>query len=1082
MGRLLVGKLQKHKILLLILAASSFFYVILPAFRARFELSAEEGIARRTRWEDGGSDEPVKHEEESSNEIIDEYVEELTGNNQVRAAIVYFLQKNAQSRTVHSLYVSLRRLFDHFNNHAAYPVFIFVEDFSTNAQADLLLKLTLPDPKVPGRVGRLDRVRFFPIKLDFPAGVETDPDKLVPLYKDQWPQKNHITYWWFDAVFSHPAIVGLDYIWLIEPDTYLESDIQYDPFDAMQSYNVSYAYGSTKKSPPDDVMLLWDLTAGYLTNRKRRNAGRRSLQQIVQVPPRQKRMDADMMAYETHYEFLHVPTFRLHHGIREFTKQVLESNGIYLYGWPIGPLRWLTVNLNLNMDSTTMHFCDIDYNNTAIYYPRTCTFPSFLGPDPYRPKHKKPATQRLKAIPRQNLVEGIEEDSATQGGVLRRRDARDRMSKRQSSDQDHTPDDERKRQRVLDDDDLDFNFTTDPVSPQPDVEENDASTSGLMSNSLFDGDDDSEDEEEWEEVFNADGTVVDSPAVSTPQEASSSNSASEEKAEFSIVISPEPKDTTPTMQAIAVSVVPTNISQPLSEGQQKAKKQRKAMLFLNSLRTLSKWWAGNFPVSSPVEVVRDEEKDDTGPRRILASLGRFLELPSDHADRFISCEASVIAFVSACRGLGIETRFVCSLHPVSLSFAGSPSKKRKKSSSATASPQDASTGPEPEDSKVTVVSPLRFWCEIYSPHENRFIAVDPINDVVDNPTSMEPPTTAHKQLQFSYIVAYDAVFGVKDVTQRYTSHFGSVTSRLRVPAGPDGDGWWKRTLWLYSDSGKSERDMVEDSELKKTVTNETMPNNLAGFVNHPLYALERHCKKYELIYPSGKEHAIGQYKGELVYPRSHVKQLRTREGWLKEGRSIKEDEVPCKFTKVRAATINRKRQIEQAKANEAASPSEEKSDPSADPSKSGLFGEWQTDVYKAPPIVDGKIPKNSYGNIEMFHPNMLPPGAAHLRLSGVGKIAKRLGIDYASAVDFLFAPVKVGFEFHHNQSTPVVEGIVVAKEFEELLKEAYQENASRLEQQALEKRQTRVVGRWRRLVLKLLTRERLRRDYMDEDE
>lgn len=43
----------------------------------------------------------------------------------------------------------------------------------------------------------------------------------------------------------------------------------------------------------------------------------------------------------------------------------------------------------------------------------------------------------------------------------------------------------------------------------------------------------------------------------------------------------------------------------------------------------------------------------------------------------------------------------------------------------------------------------------------------------------------------------------------------------------------------------------------------------------------------------------------------------------------------------------------------------------ADASKTGLFAEWQTERYNPPPVVNGKIPKNSFGNYELFQPQMV---------------------------------------------------------------------------------------------------------------
>jgi xeroderma pigmentosum group C-complementing protein len=47
-----------------------------------------------------------------------------------------------------------------------------------------------------------------------------------------------------------------------------------------------------------------------------------------------------------------------------------------------------------------------------------------------------------------------------------------------------------------------------------------------------------------------------------------------------------------------------------------------------------------------------------------------------------------------------------------------------------------------------------------------------------------------------------------------------------------------------------------------------------------------------------------------------------------------------------------------------------------------VFGRWQTDVYVAPPAKDGKVPRNEYGNVELFKPWMLPKGTVHLPVQG----------------------------------------------------------------------------------------------------
>ena len=43
-----------------------------------------------------------------------------------------------------------------------------------------------------------------------------------------------------------------------------------------------------------------------------------------------------------------------------------------------------------------------------------------------------------------------------------------------------------------------------------------------------------------------------------------------------------------------------------------------------------------------------------------------------------------------------------------------------------------------------------------------------------------------------------------------------------------------------------------------------------------------------------------------------------------------------------------------------------------------VFGEWQTDPYIPPPAVDGKVPRNEFGNVELFQMSMLPLGTTYL--------------------------------------------------------------------------------------------------------
>ena len=53
-------------------------------------------------------------------------------------------------------------------------------------------------------------------------------------------------------------------------------------------------------------------------------------------------------------------------------------------------------------------------------------------------------------------------------------------------------------------------------------------------------------------------------------------------------------------------------------------------------------------------------------------------------------------------------------------------------------------------------------------------------------------------------------------------------------------------------------------------------------------------------------------------------------------------------------------------------------DPEDDEGETGLYAEFQTEVYVPPPVVEGRVPKNSFGNIDIYVPSMVPQGGTHV--------------------------------------------------------------------------------------------------------
>ena len=303
-----------------------------------------------------------------------------------------------------------------------------------------------------------------------------------------------------------------------------------------------------------------------------------------------------------------------------------------------------------------------------------------------------------------------------------------------------------------------------------------------------------------------------------------------------------------------------------------------------------------------------------------------------------------------------------------------------------------------------------------------------------------------------YVLAYDNDCSVKDVTARYASKWLTITRKLRISyIDPE---WWKDTLSPYKTQNQK-MDEEENRQLESCLLSQDMPTSIAAFKNHPLFALRRHLLKYEAIYPKDVP-SVGFVRGEEIFPRSAIHTLHSQGKWLQFAREVREGEVPYKM--VASFLKNKKNNV-----------------PTDTPSLA-LFGEWQTIDYQVPSAENGKVPRNEYGNVNLFKPSMLPKGCVHLRLNGLSKVANKLKIDSAVAI--------VGFGNGGGGcmgSHPEADGYIVCQEHEEILRAAWDEEQVNIAKREEEKRLKAIYGRWKTLIQGALCAARVKRKYVNTD-
>ena len=369
-----------------------------------------------------------------------------------------------------------------------------------------------------------------------------------------------------------------------------------------------------------------------------------------------------------------------------------------------------------------------------------------------------------------------------------------------------------------------------------------------------------------------------------------------------------------------------------------------------------------------------------------------------------------------------------------------------------------------------------YWTEVVSPITSEIIPVDPI--ILIPSVAMSPEHLAQfesrgikadkaKQV-FGYIVAYSTDGTAKDVTTRYLKRhmWPGRTKGVRIPVEKvpvynktgkikhyEEYDWFKTVMSGYSRTADM-RTVADDIEEGKDLTAvkhekkelKVSEGTLQSYKNSAEYVLERHLRREEALRPGSKPvkaFTVGKgdkMKEEPVYRRDDVETCRTSESWHKEGRAVKPGtlfqscppygfsprrnaesglvigEFPMKMVPVRAVTLTRKREVEEAERD-------------GEKLKQGLYALHQTDWIIPPPIENGIIPKNAFGNMDCYVPTMVPEGAVHIPLKNTVRICKRLGIDFAEAV--------TGFEFGKQRAVPVITGVVVAEEHEHAVTNEY---------------------------------------------
>ncbi|KAJ5471586.1 hypothetical protein N7530_008943 [Penicillium desertorum] len=493
---------------------------------------------------------------------------------------------------------------------------------------------------------------------------------------------------------------------------------------------------------------------------------------------------------------------------------------------------------------------------------------------------------------------------------------------------------------------------------------------------------------------------------------------------------------------------------------------------------------GYRPVSALETAITDFREEEHDPERHgerIANLDEFRAIAESMQG---SRDVGAQLFTALARALGIEARLVGSLQPLGFGWTKGETYTPVTPSKADKEPEDK--GGFDKDLPFPI-----YWTEVASPVTNEIISVDPL--VLSNPVAPFADTDLQANFEprgakadrakqvICYVVAHSSDGTAKEVTTRYLRRrtWPGKTKGFRiplekVPVGPRGHyiafDWFGMVMRGYQRARKSKtavdeleetRDLQPNQPEKKKTTQTV--DTLQSLRTSTEFVLERFLRREEALRPGAEPVRTfiagkgARAKEEPVFRRADVLKCLSTESWHKEGRQPKPGAVALKRVPIRAVTLMRKREVDELHRQTGEKPLQ------------GLYARHQTEYIIPPPIQDGRVPKNEYGNIDCFVPSMVPAGAAHVPLPGTVRVCKKLGIDYAEAV--------TGFEFGSKMAVPVIQGVVVAAENEGLLRDAWKVEAAEKRKKEELKAEKKILQTWRKFLFGLRIMERVRDEY-----
>lgn len=328
-----------------------------------------------------------------------------------------------------------------------------------------------------------------------------------------------------------------------------------------------------------------------------------------------------------------------------------------------------------------------------------------------------------------------------------------------------------------------------------------------------------------------------------------------------------------------------------------------------------------------------------------------------------------------------------------------------------------------------------------------------------------------------YVVAFDSKGLTMDVSPRYMydvafRYFGKLD--LRTDSGRSALLFQSvlrsmNTGILYSDLDNLELNFLRSVAF----ANLTIPQTLAGVRRNPNIVTKESLRYNEALKKSS--HSITKIKlsdgsKHRVYLGNQILYGRSEQQWKFLGRSIlpEQIETPIRIHNSLQMLRTKRRKLMTLNGKLAC--------------ETRLYNFEQTCPFIKQEVSNGKIPRNQYGNIEIFSPIMIPTGCTWITWSYIELILRlyskrKIPTKIQSEIEYV--PVVIGFDFRTKPgyAVPIKRGVLVLNSQMYSIHHIWLSGKMQVDRQHLRLKKIRSLSVWNTLLHKLRIVQRLDKQY-----